>query len=155
MIRRAVVRVDKDIAAQVLNEAVEFAPLETGGVLLGTRDDESGQDIIATELVGAGPNARRERRGFTPDGPWQREQIAKRYEASGRTLAYLGDWHSHPHGNGPSDLDRSTALRIAGARTARCPNPTFLIATRTARGWELRTYRFGRTRLRRSTLEER
>ncbi len=143
----AAVRVERNLADQVLSEAAEFAPLETGGVLLGFRDGGAGRDLVATELVGAGPNSKRDRCRFSPDGPWQRARIAERYEASGRTLAYLGDWHSHPTGNGPSDLDRSTALRIATTEAARCPRPVFVIATRVAAGWELRAYRFAVRRL--------
>jgi integrative and conjugative element protein (TIGR02256 family) len=105
--------------------------------------------------VDAGPRARRERERFEPDGRWQKEQIAARYEASGRTLQYLGDWHSHPLGNGPSGLDRSTARRIAQAPNARCPHPVFLIVTRAPSGWELRAYRWARMRFARLDVRDR
>lgn len=137
----------ESLAQEVLNEAAKFTPRETGGVLLGFHEDES-RSLVATDLIGAGPSARREWGRFVPDGPWQRARIAERYQASGRTLAYLGDWHSHPDGNGPSDLDRSTAQKIASAPAARCPHPIFLIVTRGTTDWELRAYRFGGRQLR-------
>lgn len=135
----------------MLAEAAQCAPHETGGLLLGAWYQEA-RIVRVTELVGAGPRARRERSCFVPDGPWQRARIAERYEAVGRTLEYLGDWHSHPHGNGPSGLDRATARRIATTHSARCPHPLFLIATRINREWELRAYRFGRRRFRHATV---
>jgi integrative and conjugative element protein (TIGR02256 family) len=108
---------------------------------------------MVTALVDAGPKAKRDHRRFEPDGPWQRKRIAELYEASGRRLSYLGDWHSHPRGNGPSRLDRTTARKIARTAAARCPHPVFLIATYVAEGWELRAYRFVRWRFRREALE--
>ncbi len=136
----------------MINEARKYAPLETGGILLGHLDEEAGLAQVV-ELVGAGPKARRERRRFAPDGPWQRSQLAARYRESGRTLHYLGDWHSHPTGDGPSQLDRETARRIASERAARCPHPIFLIAVRGGDHWELRAYRLARRRLRKLSVE--
>lgn len=147
-LRRRRLGIDAELAERILAEAHQFAPLETGGVLLGDAG-HGGVVPEITELVAAGPRARRERHRFTPDGPWQRRQIAERYEASRRTLDYLGDWHSHPAGDGPSELDRETARRIAAEPNARCPHPLFLIATRLDEGWELRGYRLGRRRFRR------
>lgn len=141
-----------DLTTQLIAEAVRYAPKETGGVLLGDVG-ESPRVSIATELVGAGPSAQREAHRFVPDGPWQRAEIATRYAASGQTLDYLGDWHSHPSGNGPSRLDHTTARRIATTPDARCPHPLFLIVTAVGSGWELRPYRFGRHRLQRIALE--
>ena len=142
------VHVAEALRDQILAEAEHHLPCETGGLLLGVRDGAA-ETLVITELVSAGPGAQRERYRFVPDGAWQRRQIAERYEASGRTLEYLGDWHSHPHGNGPSRLDRNTARSIARTRSARCPHPLFLIASREREEWELRAYRFGRRRFRR------
>jgi integrative and conjugative element protein (TIGR02256 family) len=139
--RRGTLAIPAGIADEILGEATRYAPKETGGVLLGL-SERNARVVWVSELIGAGPGARRERHCFEPDGPWQRARIAERYEASGRMLAYLGDWHSHPSGNGPSRLDRSTARRIATSPAARCPHPAFLIVTRLGECWELRGYRF-------------
>lgn len=140
------------LGEQMLAEAEQYVPCETGGVLLGESDTEGGT-VEVTELIGAGPGARRERHRFVPDGPWQRRRIAERYGVTGRRLEYLGDWHSHPHGNGPSRLDRATAHKIATTRAARCRYPVFVIATRVGREWELRAYRFALRHFRRVALE--
>lgn len=109
--------------------------------------------MIVIELIAAGPSCRRKRTRFDPDGAWQRTRIAERYEASGRTLAYLGDWHSHPEGNGPSGLDRATAQRIAGTEAARCPHPVFVIVTRLTESWSILAYRFASRRFRRIEVD--
>jgi integrative and conjugative element protein (TIGR02256 family) len=103
--------------------------------------------VCVTELVGAGPAAVRESRRFQPDGAWQKRRIAELYERSGRTLAYLGDWHSHPLAGPPSGLDRATARRISSAPNARCEHPVMLVAVCDEWEWELRAYRWRRRRL--------
>jgi integrative and conjugative element protein (TIGR02256 family) len=149
--RKSWLEIPPELESEILVQAGGHAPLETGGVLLGTRDRRARRAFVS-ELVDAGPRAQRESHRFTPDGPWQRARIAERYEASGRVLAYIGDWHSHPGGNGPSPLDRSTARRIADTPRALCAHPIFLIATRVKAGWELRAYRFGARRFSRITV---
>ncbi len=140
------------LAREVLGEAKRHAPNETGGVLLGYHDDHA-KVILVSDLIGAGPRACRESHCFEPDGAWQRERIAERYHSSGRTLAYLGDWHSHPLDGNPSRLDCATARRIAQAPAARCPHPIMLIAVCSGDRWELRAYRYRRRRLRRVGVE--
>jgi hypothetical protein len=62
-------------------EADKHRPRETGGVLLGiTGPGKKTWEV--TELIPAGPAAKRERHRFAPDGPWQRAEIAKRHERS-------------------------------------------------------------------------
>jgi integrative and conjugative element protein (TIGR02256 family) len=134
------------LAEEIREESERFAPLETGGVVLGWREGR-GMVLRVAEIVAAGPGARRERSRFEPDGPWQRARIAELYEASGRTLSYLGDWHSHPKGGGPSSLDRSTARRIAATPQACCSHPVLLIATCVDGSWALRAFRLATRRL--------
>jgi integrative and conjugative element protein (TIGR02256 family) len=120
--------------------------------MLGSTDAAS-RAVVAEALVEAGPNARRQPHRFDPDGPWQRGRIAELYQASDRRLNYLGDWHSHPQGGGPSALDRSTARRIAETPAARCPSPVFLIVTNHGGQWQLRAYLFRGRRFKRLRVE--
>ncbi len=144
--RRHALTIPPALAQVILADARRYAPDETGGILLGYRDEPARLSEVV-ELVGAGPGARRESHRFEPDAPWQRKRIAELYERWGRTLVYLGDWHSHPLGGGPSGLDRATARRIALTPTARCPHPIMLVAVCEAGKWDLRAYRQGRRRL--------
>lgn len=150
--RRRTLVIESTLADEIIAEAEKHSPRETGGILLGYPGEEQTLARVV-ELVDAGPKARRERRRFTPDGPWQRSEVASRYRESGRRLHYLGDWHSHPTGNGPSQLDRQTARRIAAESAARCQHPIFLIAVRDRDDWELRAYRLARRRFRALAIE--
>lgn len=128
-----------DETAELVAEADRCAPLETGGVLLGWR---RGQHVVARHWLGPGPEARHGRTWLHPDSDWQAERIAELYEASGRRLAYLGDWHTHPGGvPSPSRRDQKTLRRIAAEPEARCPHPVMVIlgkpAADTGSGWRI------------------
>jgi integrative and conjugative element protein (TIGR02256 family) len=134
-------------------EARRTEPLESGGVLLGWHDHED-LEVVVASVLGPGPGATHRRARFSPDSEWQREQIAKAYEASGRTVSYLGDWHSHPGGgDAPSRRDERTTRRIARSRSARARRPVMLILPGNANTWRPSAYRFVGRHLRRMGIE--
>lgn len=113
--------------AAMIREAHVALPHETGGLLLGWSRET---DIVITRAVGPGPRALHRPTNFTPDRDWQYAQIDKFYEESGRTLEYLGDWHTHPGGLPyPSDLDIELLRDIASTPESRCPRPIMGILT--------------------------
>lgn len=126
-------------------DSSKYAPLETGGVLLGYR---SGSSAVVTDLIHGGPKALRTRAEFRPDGEWQAQKIAERYAESGYVTTYLGDWHSHPVGRvGPSSRDLSTAEKISTTRDAGTVEPLMLILAASTEGsWQTGAFIFrGRT----------
>jgi integrative and conjugative element protein (TIGR02256 family) len=134
------------LVEKMTTEAERTTPLETGGVLLGYL--ASGGDIVAVAAIGPGPKATHRRRRFEPDSSWQREQIAREYEASGRVHTYLGDWHSHPGGGAtPSRRDERTARHISRHRAARARQPLMVILSHTTGPWMITPYRFVRPHL--------
>ena len=113
-------------------EAQAALPHETGGLLLGWT---STSDIVITHTIGPGPGAEHQPTGFTPDRDWQYAQIDELYAESGRTLQYLGDWHTHPDGlPRPSALDVSLLRKIATTPESRCPRPVMGILANNANG---------------------
>lgn len=148
-----VVWIPTALLAQLHDLVREHAPLETGGMLLGWRNHGK---VAIDATIDAGPGALRNRTGFTPDGHWQQQQLAAIYEQSGRTVTYLGDWHSHPHGPArPSGQDRKTAAAIAASEQARTPYPITLILGRNRRRAQFLTRAYIHTdgKLRRATLQ--
>jgi integrative and conjugative element protein (TIGR02256 family) len=121
----------REVHDHMSGEAAAFAPLETGGVLVGWRN---GSDWIATGLIGAGPKAMHGRYAFVPDHAWQVKQLAEAFAESGGDLDYLGDWHTHP--TGPVQMsvaDRRTLRRIA----RRTENPLMIIMDPSASGGDV------------------
>jgi integrative and conjugative element protein (TIGR02256 family) len=132
------------------SEADARQPDETGGLLLGYR--HSPVEAVVTEIIGPGPEAAHNPTNFQPDGCWQADELARRYEQEGRRLHYLGDWHTHPGGAATmSTLDRRTLQVIARAAQARCPQPVMAVL---AGGdpWRLAAAQLTRYRRFRTTL---
>jgi integrative and conjugative element protein (TIGR02256 family) len=131
----------------MLDAAHGKRPAETGGVLLGYEAEDE-DAIVVTQLVGPGPMARHLRTLFEPDGRWQEKEVARRYEESGRRLAYLGDWHSHPDGIAkPSRKDLRTARAIGSHDEARMPRPIMLIVASDREGWRPSVFRLAGKKL--------
>lgn len=110
----------------IARDVTRHYPYETGGLLVGYWISK--KKIVVTRAIGAGPRAKRGRTWFIPDTRYQRRELARIYEESGRKETYLGDWHSHPNGPPkPSFQDKRTARQIANYVEARCPRPMMLI----------------------------
>jgi integrative and conjugative element protein (TIGR02256 family) len=76
---------------------------ESGGVLLGCRRGTHLQVVVATA-----PQAsdRRKRFWFNRSSRSHQEIALQKWAASGETIDYLGEWHTHPEPNpSPSALD--------------------------------------------------
>lgn len=125
----------------LLAEARRWPLRETGGALLGRR---KGELTVVETVLGPGPGASHGYSHFEPDGAWQQVQGERIYAQSGRTVAYLGDWHTHPRGGPyPSGQDRHTARMIARDVAFRAPWPLYAIAAKRwyqlrEPGWTLR-----------------
>jgi integrative and conjugative element protein (TIGR02256 family) len=113
--------IDRRAVVELIAETRRFRLRETGGALLGWREGD--QSVIA-RILGPGPDAVHRRHSFEPDAAWQTARGAEIYLASGRTIAFLGDWHTHPLGPPiPSDQDRRTAIELAADPACRTPTP--------------------------------
>lgn len=81
------------------------------------------QDVVATHLIGPGPNARHEKYRFEPDGDFQQEELEKVFHESSGRITYLGDWHTHPLGVAAlSSIDKHTLEKLLGHLKRRIPN---------------------------------
>ena len=117
----------RETLLEMTEEADRWAPLETGGVLMGYHAGDAGA-VVVTHAVGPGPNAVHERARFVPDQDYHLREIARHYAASGRRLHYLGDWHCHPGGAAElSQADRSTLKCIAAEPAARASRPLMCV----------------------------
>lgn len=103
-------------------EAKNKLPLETGGVFIGYKSSEN--EIVITKIIGPGPSAVHESERFVPDQIYQEEELEKHFYSSKNTEVYLGDWHTHPSGRSYlSKLDFKTLKRIARYKESRLNHP--------------------------------
>jgi integrative and conjugative element protein (TIGR02256 family) len=133
---------DSKALKSLIAEADRYPIRETGGALLGWHD---GSDTVVATVIGPGPRAKHGLWSFEPDGPWQAHEGARIYAESNRTIAYVGDWHTHPRGAPrPSRTDSATMRSIANDPAFRRPEPLSLIAGRCwiprSRRWRIVVY---------------
>lgn len=141
MTRESRVHLDEALLGQCEREITRTFPLESGGVLMGSRVYPDSWTI--DHVVGPGPAARHSRYRFTPDLAWQHAQIAERFHATGGASTYLGDWHSHPgarHGR-PSHVDERALRTIIESDAARCPDPLMMILWGGPNAWQCALWR--------------
>ncbi|MDP9890520.1 Mov34/MPN/PAD-1 family protein [Pseudarthrobacter enclensis] len=125
-------RWDAHTKLDIIQEADAAFPNETGGILLGHCQKDF---IHITHAIGPGPNAHHQRSTFTPDRDWQYERIDELFSGSQDTLAYLGDWHTHPQGLPcPSKTDLALLNLIAKSPESQCPAPIMCILAPDATG---------------------
>ena len=139
--------ISREHALEIVRLAVQEAPRETGGVLMGYWTVD-GSDVVITHVVGPGAAALHTPTRFVPDHDAHLRQIAAIYFESDRISTYLGDWHSHPGGRSVlSARDRRTLRRIAATRSARTDCPLMgIVAGDEEEDWHLAVWILGRRR---------
>jgi integrative and conjugative element protein (TIGR02256 family) len=107
--------------------------LEAGGILLGSY---RGPHIEVVQCTLPMRKDARTRFGFVRRDPGHQRAADSAWRASGRTINFVGEWHTHPEDHPrPSNVDRNTWLEQMRRRN---PNPLFfLIAGRNAFHCEL------------------
>ena len=109
----------------MLCELKRCYPKETGGVLMGQRNDNN---IILSHYIGPGPKAIHKHFSFMPDDKYQQQEISKIYTRTNREITYLGDWHSHPYNKAYlSGMDKDVLKKIADYNDARLADPVMII----------------------------
>lgn len=90
---------------------------EAGGILLGAY---RGADMEVTGRTEPGPGDRRQLFSFTRADPLHDAANRQAWHASGGTVSYVGEWHTHPWGGvEPSSTDAATWR----SETKRCGRP--------------------------------
>ena len=126
---------------EIINEVEAFAPLETGGAFFGYFADNG--DVVVTDLIDAGSDAKRSRYSFEPDQDYQLAEIERLFILSNGKTTYLGDWHSHPNSfPSLSRKDEKTLLNIALSTEARCPYPVMVVVGSHPEEWSFNCVKF-------------
>lgn len=109
------VRVLSNVVDLMQSEARHYAPLENGGTLYGTINTLM-RRIIVTRAEEVPPDSVRARGQFIHGTFGLRERVRKIERRSNGMIEFLGTWHSHPEGGGPSPIDHATARKFAQLR---------------------------------------
>lgn len=126
---------------EMIDKIERYAPLETGGSFFGYLSEDS--DLVITHLIEAGPFAKRTAFSFEPDQKYQLQIMEELFFESGKSLSYLGDWHSHPSSSADLSLrDRRTLAKIAKSSEAKCPQPIMMVFGLYPKKWSVNCVRF-------------
>ncbi len=109
------VRILSNVVQTMQTEAEQYAPLENGGTVYGVVNPLM-RRITVTRAEVAPPDSLREHNRFVHGTQGLRDRVRTNENASNHTIVFLGTWHSHPRGGGPSPLDRATARLFAQLR---------------------------------------
>lgn len=108
--------VRKSVIEAIAAEALARAPLETGGCLAGYYASGSAE-VVISQAIGPGPKAHHAEARFVPDRVHHDRELEKLWKRSGRSVRYIGDWHSHPDGSSElSRVDREFMRHALGTR---------------------------------------
>lgn len=89
---------------------------EAGGIILGYR---RGTHLHVTQVTIPQISDKRHRYGFHRSAQHHQQVALKAWHASGNTMDYLGDWHTHPELHpSPSELDLNEWKKICSKRTS-------------------------------------
>ncbi len=121
-------------------ESERRSPLESGGVLIGHLDTLGRTRI--TSATGPGPLAMHSYDRFRRDGDFTQAEVDLRHTTSQGRDDYIGEWHSHPGGEGPSRMDLQSMSWVGTNAKYDRSQPLLLIAQRARSNWRLRVYRW-------------
>jgi len=116
----------KDVLDFMKRESAESGNVETGGVLIGHRNDIG--EYVIVRASKPGPNAVRTKTRFEKDEEFCQKELLDAFEELGEQGLYLGEWHYHPSGSSePSGLDIKSLTEIAAQENYRIEKPIMII----------------------------
>lgn len=146
------VQIMRKDAKFAIAESSAFAPVETGGMLIGHLAD---QILRLTHVTPPGPHAEHGRTHFRRDGIFSQALLDLAVSESRGRDDYVGEWHSHPFNEGPSSQDVASLHRIGTSAKYCCPFPVLLLCRHRGRtGWKLESYQWNGARPVQVTLME-
>lgn len=136
----ATVWISAGAVRQINDDADEFYPLETGGLLFGYRVNN--REFVVEKISSAGPNSLHYPFRYVPDYEHDERVAINLYRKSDSRLSYLGDWHSHPNTTTPylSRKDKKALKQIAKSPDSGTESPLSIIAAGNLEGWNCRCW---------------
>lgn len=140
--------VSKSAFSYMASEAENKFCLETGGVLLGTVNDDR---IVVQIAVGPGPAAKHGFASFVRDGAYAQLELERVLSESNGEIDYLGEWHTHTIPVGPSTRDKKSMAVIALNSQYGISNPFLILCMPKRligqREWTIRAFQWTKSGL--------
>ncbi len=122
------IEMNRDIPAFMCRELSRYADCEEGGKYIGFIDKEGERTrIVIADFLPGGPNAKRTRVEFFPDGEFQ-ENLFRQAERLYGGVEHLGSWHTH-HCNGLKNLSEGDIVGYFRTVNKENYRPDFFLAS--------------------------
>lgn len=122
------VKIAKDTLQFMIKETQRVPQNETGGVLVGYKEDTT---IVIKQASGPGPKAIRKIDSFEKDVEFCQNFLDAEYAQDVERSIYIGEWHYHPSGdNKPSAIDLSSLSDIANQKEYLTDKPIMIILSK-------------------------
>lgn len=126
------VRIDRQAMERIHDFVQDMAPVgiteaesETGGLLLG-QFDEACRIVWVSEVTGPPDGSLAGPLGVAVNTPAAREDVCERSHRTGGLTAFVGLWHTHPHGSArPSEIDIEAMNKLLAESSS--PSPRILL----------------------------
>ena len=105
------VRINQDVVSKILNDSVNYNPLETGGILIGNISLIN-KVISIVGLIDAPVDSKRTKYYFELGIEDLKDNILDLETKTNGLLTYIGTWHSHPLGGSASSKDLETKSQL-------------------------------------------
>lgn len=109
------IRILEQAADQMIKDSEKYGEMETGGVLIG-RISLTRRCFTISRVLEAPPDSQRSRTSFILGTTGLKSKVLEMHHKSGGFLSYVGTWHSHPKGGGPSQLDKDSLEQMKRLR---------------------------------------
>ena len=109
------IRILDQVLHQIEKEAGEYGKIETGGVLIG-RISLTRRCVTVSRVIEAPSDSKRSENLFVLGTCGLKMKVREICNKSVGYLNYVGTWHSHPNGGGPSVMDKNSLDRMKKLR---------------------------------------
>lgn len=110
-------------------------PDECGGILIGQYNDDLKKAKIKEIMVSN--NSKGARMAFIREADEANNLLKRLWRLASGTKYFIGEWHSHPNGNGvPSGTDDNAMYKIAKSKKCSCRRPILIIISGGPRVWQ-------------------
>lgn len=123
------IAMDYRVPEFILSELQRFPDSEDGGKYIGfvSKRNKGAARIVVTDFLPSGPDAKRTRVEFMPDGEFQ-ERLFRQAERRHKDVEHIGSWHSH-HCNGLDTLSQGDIKGYFKTVNNRKYRPHFFLAS--------------------------
>lgn len=130
------VSMPENIWKKILKLCTGSYPNECGGIFIGEYSDDLKKAKIKEAMVSE--NSAGGKATFLREAKEANNFLKHLWQLASGTKYFIGEWHSHPNGNGaPSSMDDDAMHRVAKSKKCSCQRPILIIVNGGPKIWQV------------------